>query len=138
LQSLSQGSSNKTLLSQVPVALLIGDVLAFLFFVILGRASHGFTNDWLINVARIVTPFLMGWFIVALPIGAYRGDLLKNPKALLGRSTVAWLLGVLIAFGLRAYIFGNNVTLPFALTTIAFTALFVIGWRAVYLWWYNR
>jgi hypothetical protein len=138
VQFLSQGTSNRPLLSQVPVALIIGDLLAFLFFVVLGRASHGFTNDWLINVARIVTPFLIGWFVAAIPLGAYQVERLYEPRFFLVRTVMAWILGILAAFALRAFLFGNNVTLPFALTTIAFTGLFVVGWRAVYLWWYNR
>jgi hypothetical protein len=122
----------------LPVGLLIGDVLAFLIFVIVGRTSHGFTNDWLINIVRIVTPFLIGWFVASFPLGAYRADLLQHPGSLMGRSVMAWLIGSGIAFALRAFLFQNNVTIPFALTSIAFTGLFLLGWRAVYLWWYNR
>lgn len=122
----------------LPLALLIGDVLAFLIFVILGRASHGFSGDWLINVARIVTPFLIGWFVAAFPLGVYRADLLHQPGTAMFRTVLAWLVGNGIAFALRAYLFQNNVTIPFALTSIAFTGLFLLGWHAVYLWWYNR
>lgn len=139
MQSVSKPpvNSDAPLLSLPPV-LVIGDVLALLIFVIIGRLSHGFTNDWLINVARIATPFLIGWFAVALLIGAYRADLLRAPTALLWRSAVAWIVGDLLAFALRAFLFQNNVTLPFALTSVAFTGLFLLGWRAVYLWWHNR
>ncbi len=121
-----------------PLALLIGDVLALLIFVIIGRLSHGFTSDWLLNVARIVTPFLIGWFVVAIPVGAYRADLLTSPGSLMARAAVAWIVGDLLAFALRALLFQDNVTMPFALTSVAFTGLFLLGWRAVYLWWYNR
>jgi hypothetical protein len=125
-------------LFSLPAALVIGDVLALLIFVIVGRLSHGFTSDWLINVVRIVTPFLIGWFVVAIPVGAYRSDLLTSPGQLMLRSAAAWIVGNLIAFAVRAFLFQNNVTIPFALTSVAFTGLFLLGWRAVYLWWYNR
>lgn len=136
MQSTTQQHS--TSLFSAPAALLIGDVLAFLFFVILGRISHGFTSDWLINVARIATPFLIGWFVVALGVGAYRRDRLRHPAAFLGWSALAVLAGDGVAFLLRSLLFQNNVTLPFALTTLAFTMLFVLGWRGIYAWWYNR
>lgn len=121
-----------------PPALLIGDVLALLVFVVVGRLSHGFTGDWLSNVVRIAAPFLIGWFVAAFPLGAYRPDLLHRPGLLLLRTAPAWLVGNGLAFALRAFLFQDNVTLPFALTSMAFTGLFLLGWRAVYLWWINR
>jgi hypothetical protein len=139
MQSLSNNAPHTPYqVASLPIALLIGDLLAFTIFVIVGRLSHGFTSDWLINVVRILTPFLIGWLVVAIPVGAYRVEGLRKPGWLLARTAAAWLLGNGIAFALRALIFQNNMTWPFALTSIAFTGLFILGWRACYLWWYNR
>ena len=139
MKSLSQpGIGDARSVFSAPVALVVGDILAFLLFVVVGRISHGFTSDWLVNVARIATPFLIGWLVVSLPIGAYRASRLAAPASFLGLSIVAVLAGDLVAFFLRAVLFQNNVTVPFALTTLAFTTLFVVGWRAVYVVWYNR
>jgi hypothetical protein len=138
MQSISNHPVEPARIFSLPAVLLIGDVLALLIFVIIGRLSHGLTDDWLLNVARIATPFLIGWFVVAIPAGAYRANRLTSPGWLLGRTAIAWLVGNGIAFALRALIFQNNVTLPFALTSVAFTGLFLLGWRACYLWWYNR
>lgn len=123
---------------RAPLILALGDGIALLSFVILGRISHGFTSDWIVNVLRISTPFLLGWFVLALLLGAYRLDLLSRPSVMMGRSALAWIGGNLVAFAIRAWFFQNNVTLPFALTSIAFTGLFLLGWRALYLWWVNR
>jgi hypothetical protein len=138
MQSVSNHPAEPARLFTLPVVLLIGDLLALLIFVIIGRLSHGFTSDWLLNVARIATPFLIGWFVVAIPVGAYRADRLTSPGWLMGRTAIAWLVGDGVAFALRALLFQNNVTWPFALTSIAFTGLFLLGWRIGYLWWYNR
>ncbi|MCB0115959.1 MAG: DUF3054 domain-containing protein, partial [Caldilineaceae bacterium] len=137
-QSVSKHPVEPGRLPSVPVALVVGDVLALLIFVIIGRLSHGFTSDWLINVARIATPFLIGWFVVAFVVGAYRADLLTSPASMMARAAAAWIVGDLLAFAIRSFVFQNNVTLPFALTSVAFTGLFLLGWRAVYLWLYNR
>ncbi|MBX2997937.1 MAG: DUF3054 domain-containing protein [Caldilineaceae bacterium] len=60
MQSLSNRPHTPYQVASLPIALLIGDLLAFTIFVIVGRLSHGFTSDWLVNVARILTPFLIG------------------------------------------------------------------------------
>jgi hypothetical protein len=138
MQSISNHPVEPARIFSLPAVLLVGDVLALLIFVIIGRLSHGLTDAWLLNVARIATPFLIGWLVVAIPAGAYRADRLTSPAWLMGRTAIAWLVGNGIAFALRALLFQNNVTLPFALTSVAFTGLFLLGWRACYLWWYNR
>lgn len=114
--------------------LAAGDVTAFLLFVVLGRVSHGLTNDWILNIARIATPFLLGWFVFALPLAAYRLPAQSESTRFLARSLLALLAGNLLAFAIRWFLFQDNVTVPFALTTLAFTGLFVLGWRLVYLW----
>ncbi len=66
-QSVAGTSSNSKLL-----VLVVGDLLMLLIFVVIGRISHGMTSDWLVNVLRIATPFVVGWAIAALITGAYR------------------------------------------------------------------
>jgi hypothetical protein len=120
------------------LTLVLGDLLAFVIFVSVGRLSHGLTSDWLINVARIATPFLLGWAVAALLLGVYRPRLLRTPTRFLLLSAAAVVLGDLIGFGLRAWLFQNSVPLTFALTSVAFTLLFVAGWRGVFVVLFNR
>jgi len=118
--------------------LVAGDVLALVIFVVLGRISHGFTSDWLLNLARILTPFLLGWFIAAWLAGAYRTEFVTQPTVFLGRTGVSWLIGIPLGLLFRRVLFQNSVALSFALTTLIFTALFLIGWRAILVWRLNR
>lgn len=118
--------------------LLLGDVAAFVLFVVLGRLSHGFSGDWLLNVVRIAAPFLVGWVVAAWALGAYRPGLEARPGAFLARSALALAIGDGLAFALRGLVLGDNVTMPFALTSLAFTALFVLGWRGLYAWFVRR
>jgi biotin transporter BioY len=123
--------SNRTFW-QMPL-LIVGDLLMLLLFVVIGRISHGMTSDWLINIARIATPFVLGWVIAALIVGAYRPNLWRRPSDYLTRSAAAWLMGVGIAFLLRHFLMQDRITVPFALTSIAFTGLFLLGWRLIFL-----
>ena len=109
-----------------------------LLFVVLGRISHGMTSDWLINLLRIATPFVVGWAIAALITGAYRSQLWHKPTDFLTRSSGAWLLGNGLAFLLRYFVMQDRITLPFALTSIAFTGLFLLAWRIAFLVWQTQ
>ncbi|MCL4832883.1 MAG: DUF3054 family protein [Caldilineaceae bacterium] len=122
---------------QRPV-LVIGDLLMLLLFVVLGRISHGMTSDWLINIARIATPFVVGWAITALAVGAYRPQLWHRSTDFLLRSAAAWLLGNGLAFLLRYFVMQDRITLPFALTSVAFTGLFLLVWRIAFLIWQTQ
>lgn len=112
-----------------------GDLLMLLLFVVVGRISHGMTSDWLVNVARIATPFVVGWALAALVVGAYRPHLWPTPGAFLARSALAWLLADGLAFVLRHFVMQDRITLPFALTSIAFTGLFLFVWRLLFVIW---
>lgn len=115
--------------------LAAGDLAAFLIFVILGQVVHNGARpvDWLTQGPRIAAPFLFGWMAAALVVRVYPGPVpLPAPRFLLN-SLLALLLADLIAFALRAYLFVGAVTWPFALTALAFTTLFVVGWRLAFL-----
>ena len=115
--------------------LAFGDLLAFMTFVVLGRMSHSAAGlaDWLLNAPRIAAPFLAGWAVAATVLGAYPRGLQMSPRRFLLNSLLALLVGDLIAFVVRATIFSDRVTLPFALTSLAFTTMFVVGWRLLYI-----
>ncbi len=130
-------STSKLSFWQLPV-LAVGDLLMLLLFVVLGRISHGMTSDWLVNVLRIATPFVAGWALAALIAGAYRPHLWRKPTDFLARSAAAWLLGNGLAFLLRHFLMQDRITLPFALTSIAFTGLFLLAWRIAFLVWQTQ
>ncbi|CAA9294263.1 MAG: hypothetical protein AVDCRST_MAG26-4335 [uncultured Chloroflexia bacterium] len=118
--------------------LIAGDVVAFLGWVVAGLSSHRMGTNIVANLARVVAPFLIGWFVVAPFTGAYRRDLLRNPRAFLGRSALAWLLGVGLGLALRARPFGSGFVPAFAAVTYAVTGVFVLGWRAAFVWLWQR
>jgi len=114
--------------------LVAGDLLAFTAFVVLGRIVHAGAGpvDWLENMPRIAAPFLLGWAIAAPVFGAYPRSSAPSTGRFLLNSILAIFVADLIAFAVRSYFFADAVTVPFVLTAIAFTALFVMGWRLLF------
>jgi len=132
--SSSTFSNENRAFRQLPL-LAAGDLLMLLLFVVIGRMSHGMTSDWLVNLLRIATPFVLGWAIAAIATGAYRPRSWQKPTEFMVRSVGAWLLGVGLAFLLRHFLMQDRITLPFALTSVAFTGLFLLVWRVGFLVW---
>lgn len=114
--------------------LAIGDLLALVAFVILGRIVHADSGpiDWLANAPRIAAPFLLGWVIAAPFFGAYAQATAPWTGRFLLNSAFTLIAADLIAFAVRGYLLSDSVTVPFVLTAFAFTALLVLGWRLVF------
>lgn len=112
------------------------DVAAFLVFAVGGRMMHsgGGAADWLSHAPRVAAPFLIGWFAAAFVFGAYPRAREVRLLRFGVRSLLALLVGDAIGFAVRAYVFGEGVSLPFVATAVAFTALVVVGPRLFYFW----
>jgi hypothetical protein len=114
--------------------LVVGDVVAWVVWLVAGLATHRMRDNLLMNGVRIAAPFVIGWAVAALLTRAYDLRLLRQPMSFFARSVLCWLLAVGIGLGLRATLFGDGFVPIFAAVTIAFTALFVLGWRAAFVW----
>lgn len=115
-------------LSRWTALLAVGDFLAIGAFVAAGQAHHASGNSLLSAMA----PFLLGWFAVALIGGLYTHDVLLGPRRMLSWTIPAWVLGALIALGLRATdLFPGNVIGLFPLVAMGFGGLLVVGWRTI-------
>jgi hypothetical protein len=114
--------------------LVVGDVLALVLWVIVGRLSHNQTTGWLSNIVRIAAPFLIGWAVATLFVGPYDLGLLRRPLAFMGRSVLGWLIAVGIGLLLRATLFGDGFVPVFAAVTLGVTGVFLLGWRGVFIW----
>ena len=123
--------------ANLPV-LLSGDVLALLAFVLVGLSSHQMTSNVAANLMRIAAPLLIGWFAVAPLIGAYRLPGPGTRGAFLLRSVLAWPLGIGVGLLLRNTVFGSPFSPVFAIITLGFTGLFLLGWRALFVWLFAR
>jgi len=101
------------------------DVVAVLIFCALGRRSHdeGIT---LSGLATTAWPFLSGTVLGWLLSRAWR-----NPTALWPTGVVVWVSTVLVGMLLREATSAGVVT-SFILVASTVTAVFLLGWRAVF------
>jgi hypothetical protein len=120
--------------------LMAGDTLAFMLFAALGRASHSEAAGLaaILQVAETAAPFAIGWFAVAPFAGAYRGEVIEQPRRMLARSALAWLLAWPLGLLLRALIRQTAIPLSFAIVTLIINMLILLGWRGVYAWLASR
>ncbi|GIV04566.1 MAG: hypothetical protein KatS3mg016_0141 [Fimbriimonadales bacterium] len=80
---------------------ILGDGIALTLFVLVGLQSHGTLDEY--GLQRSLPPFLVGWFLTALPLGVYRA---QPPKWAL---PVAWVLGVTVSIALRNLLIGRGL-----------------------------
>jgi Protein of unknown function (DUF3054) len=117
---------------QAVVILVIGDVLCFLIFVAFGRSSHREASGFAAIPQIIITalPFIAGWFLVSPFVGAFRHKILAQPRSMVIRTAVAWLLAWPVAMLLRGIFVDHGVPpLSFALIVLLFNMLLLLIWR---------
>lgn len=124
-------SSNKTRI----ISLVIGDTFCFLVFAAIGRGTHGEATGLaaIPQIIQTALPFLTGWFLVAPFVGAFRRDVAANPRKMLSRTLLSWVLAWPVAMAIRGIFVDHAVPqLSFALITLAFNTLFLLLWRWPY------
>jgi Protein of unknown function (DUF3054) len=100
------------------------DVIAVVVFAIVGRSSHGESND-LVGVAVTAWPFLVGCLI-----GLVVGRAWRRPAALT-TGLVVWLCTLLVGMILRA-LTGRGVAVTFIIVAGISLAVLLLGWRAAF------
>jgi hypothetical protein len=117
---------------QSVILLVIGDILCFLIFSLLGDTSHGeFTGLAAIpHIIEISLPFLAGWFLVAPFLGLFRKELLSEPRAMAYRTALAWVPAWVIAMVLRGIFVDHAVpATTFMLIAFVFNLVLLEIWR---------
>jgi hypothetical protein len=120
------------------VVLLAGDALAVIAFVIVGQAFHNTLmadNAAMRAVAQMLAigvPFLL----LARLLNAYPPQApatWRDAGELLLRSALALAFAALASLFIRAWLLGQpTVLMAFVVPALAFSAMFVLGWRAAF------
>lgn len=115
--------------------LAIGDALVFLAFAAIGRGSHGEATG-LAAVPQVIEtalPFIVGWFLVAPWIGAYRRELAANPRKMAGRTLLAWVCSWPVTMAIWGIFVDHGIPpLSFGAVTLLFNAVLLLVWRWPY------
>jgi len=117
---------------QSVILLVIGDILCFLIFALLGDTSHGeFTGlAAILHIIVISLPFLAGWFLVAPFLGLFRKELMAEPRAMAYRTAIAWIPAWVIAMILRGIFIDHAVPgTAFMLIALVFNLGLLEIWR---------
>ena len=101
------------------------DVVAVLVFCALGRRSHDEGLD-ISGLATTAWPFLSGTVLGWLVSRGWR-----RPTAVLPTGVIVWISTVLVGMALRAAT-ATGVAWSFVAVASTVTAVFLLGWRAVF------
>ena len=114
------------------ILLVIGDLLCFLIFVALGLSSHKEASGFAAfpQIIIVALPFVAGWFLISPFVGAFRQKILAQPRSMVIRTALAWLLAWPVAMLLRGIFFDHGVPpLSFAIIVLLFNMLLLLVWR---------
>jgi Protein of unknown function (DUF3054) len=117
---------------QAVIMLVIGDALCFLIFAALGRSSHREASGFAAVPQIIITalPFIAGWFLVSPFVGAFRHKIMAQPRSMVIRTAVAWLIAWPVAMLLRGIFVDHGVPpLSFAIIVLLFIMILLLIWR---------
>jgi hypothetical protein len=114
------------------VGLAVGDLLVLAGFLTLGSINHGVDPVTMLGrVAGTIAPFLAGWVVGALAVGAYAPGTGRRVRTSVVRVVGAWVVAAAIGLALRstAY-FHGSAPWTFALVVTTVGAVSFAVWRA--------
>ena len=126
------GARKEMSYKQAVIILVIGDLLCFLIFAALGRDTHGETSGFaaIPQIIKTALPFAAGWFLVSPFVGAFRHKILAQPRAMVMRTVLAWLLSWPIAMILRGIFVDHGIPpFSFAFVVLLFNTVLLLVWR---------
>ncbi|WP_435153128.1 DUF3054 domain-containing protein [Haladaptatus sp. DFWS20] len=119
--------------SPTTAGLGIGDLLVILGLLWMGSLRH---NENPIATpllfADTVAPFLIGWIIASLLVGAYSTQARQSVRDAVRFGGGAWIIASLIGAGLRATsLFHGDAPLSFVLVVTGIGLVFLVTWRGL-------
>ncbi len=135
----SNSAATEARTQRMRLLLVGGDIVSFIVFAIIGRSSHGEAAGLaaMVEVLKTAAPFLLGWFLVAPWLKAYRPPE-GQTGAFLRSTALAWLVAWPLALLLRALFLQRGIPVSFALVTLISNLVLLLGWRGVFAWLTNR
>jgi hypothetical protein len=116
--------------------LIAGDIITFVVFAAIGRRSHGEAAGFeaILQVLETAAPFMIGWFVVSPFVGAFKREIVLQPRSMATRTALAWLLALPIGLVLRALIRNTGIPTSFAVVTFLVVLVLLGGWRTIFAW----
>ena len=105
---------------------LIGDLLVVVLFVAIGFLQHG-TPLTMENTFLVAWPFVVGVLLGHLAIRTWRA-----PFRIWPHGVFVWAITLAAGMAIRT-LFAAGTEVGFVITTAIFTAVLMLGWRAIAL-----
>jgi len=117
--------------SPATLLLAVGDLLVLVGFLVVGELSHGVNPvESPLVVADTVAPFLLGWVVAALAVGAYAPGATQTVRTAVLRAASAWVGAAAIGLALRATtLFHGGSPLSFVLVVTGIGVVCFAAWR---------
>jgi len=127
---------SSTLNTRRIATLVIGDLVAFNVVTTIGLISHGELTglDTLGQIVIVAAPFAIGWFLIAPFAGAFRADIAGQPRRIMPRAVLAWLIALPIGLLLWSVIRQKQIQPAFAVVTFITNLVVLLGWRGAFAW----
>jgi hypothetical protein len=116
--------------SAAPLA--VGDVIAIVAVIAIGMTSHGSLTGP-VALAETAAPFLVGWAIASVPVGAYSAGAAESAKAAVPLAIRSWIPAAVIGVAIRgAFQSSFTTALGIFLVVMLVTGTLALGgWRWV-------
>ncbi len=109
--------------------LVVGDIIVFIVFAVIGRRSHSEAGD-IFGPVITALPFAAAWFLVAPFVGAFKRGLERNTGKFALRTFLAWLAAWPVAMLFRGAFVDKGVPpWTFALITLISNTILLQVWR---------
>ncbi|GAB7095573.1 DUF3054 domain-containing protein [Halolamina litorea] len=112
--------------------LVVGDVIAIVTVIAIGMTSHGSLTGPT-ALATTAAPFLLGWAVASVPIGAYSAGAAESAKAAVPLAIRSWIPAALVGVVVRGAVQSDFSTglAVFLVVMLAVGSLALGGWRWV-------
>ncbi|WP_027417192.1 DUF3054 domain-containing protein [Aneurinibacillus terranovensis] len=117
--------------------LIIGDMICFLLFILLGDREHSISINILGLLSNLI-PFILAWLLVGFITGIYKKEVLGSMKRVVVRTFITSLIANPIGVLLRALLLGHGISIPFLIVTTVFNTALLVIWRTVFAWFSNK
>jgi len=120
--------------------LIAGDLAIFVVFVLVGRETHAAgDSNLIINVLPTLLPFVLIWFLVAIPMGVLRPNVYRVVPLTIIRTLAAWIIAGPIAIYVRALLLSRTaIPWQFVVVTMGLNAVLLLTWHVFFAWWLRR
>jgi len=117
---------------QTAAPLALGDLVAIVAVIAIGMNNHNSLTG-AVALLETAAPFLLGWVVMSVPIGAYSAGAAESAKAAVPLAVRSWIPAAVIGIAIRGAVQSTFSTgLAIFLAVMLVTGIVALGgWRWV-------